>query len=229
MKNSFNALSASARWRVLVEAAKQGAVDEGYTLRRVPGRGLSNVWNMQKDGKTQVASIRTTRDLFIAFPPLEGGKKWKTLDEVDQVVVASVDSKEDPKNVEVYIFPADEVRKRFNAAYAARAKDQQVLRDGFGMWVALHKDTRGIAASIGSGLADEYKPVGVYPIDELLTAQSDKGLDEDQPDVIEEEDAVLNTPAFGTIAEVMAWARERVAALAGVRVEAVKLHLKVEY
>jgi hypothetical protein len=32
-----------------------------------------------------------------------------------------------------------------------------------------------------------------------------------------------------TIAEVMDWARERVAKIAGVKVEAVKLDLKVEY
>jgi len=211
-----------------VDAAKQGAVDEGYELRRIPGRGLSNIWNLQKGGKTQIASIRTTRDLWFAFPPLERGKKWKTLDEVDQVIVASVDSKENPRNVEVYIFPAKEVRHRFNAAYAARAKDGQRLIDGFGMWVALHKDPRDIAASVGSGLADEYKPVGVYRIEDLLAKPSEGAIDPDEPEAMEGE-VVGDAPSFSTIAEVMAWARERVAALAGVRVEAVKLDLKVEY
>ena len=227
MSNGFNSLSQSAAWRVLVEAAKQGATDSGYKLSRVPGRGLSNVWNLQKGGKTQIASIRTTRDLWFAFPPLEGGKKWKTLDDVDQVIVASVDQKENPKNIEVYMFPASEVRDRFKAAYAARAKDGQVLRDGFGMWVALHKDQRGIAASIGSGLADRYKPVGIYPIDDLLAARFDEVLVEQ--DASDDESEAAEKSAFETIAEVMAWARAQVAALAGVRVEAVKLDLKVEY
>lgn len=227
MPNIFNAMPASARWRVLVEAAKQGAVDEGYKLRRVPGRGLSNVWNLERHGKIQSASIRTTRDLWFAFQPEEKGKKWKTLGEVEHVIVASVDSKDDPQNVEVYIFPAKEVRSRFNAAYAARVRDGQVVKDGFGMWVALHKDSRGIAASVGSGLADEYKPVGVYPIEELLSARGDEALDQSEaPDEVE---AGADSPGFGTIAEVMAWARERVATLAGVRLEAVKLDLKVEY
>ena len=47
----------------LVEAAKKGAAAQGYCLSRMPGRGLSNVWNVTKDGKTMVASIRTTREL----------------------------------------------------------------------------------------------------------------------------------------------------------------------
>lgn len=225
MTNSFNALSASARWRVLVDAAKQGAVDEGYKLRRIPGRGLSNVWNLEKDGKSQAASIRTTRDLWFAFQPEEKGKKWKTLDEVEQVIVASVNSKDDPQNVEVYIFPAKEVRSRFNAAYAARVKDGQVVKDGFGMWVSLHKDPRGITASVGSGLAEQYKPVGVYPIEELLSARPDEGLEPEATD----EEAGGDAPRLRTIGEVMAWAREQVAAIAGVRIEAVKLDLKVEY
>jgi hypothetical protein len=146
---------------------------------------------------------------------------------VELVIVASVDSKDDPQNVEVYIFPAKEVRTRFNAAYAARVKDGQVVKDGFGMWVSLHKDPRGVAASVGSGLADQYKPVGVYSIDELLAARSGEGVDQDQAEAAEEQAG--DVPQFGTIAEVMAWARERVADIAGVRVEAVKLDLKVEY
>ena len=100
------------------DAAKKGAEAEGYTLTRVPGRGLSNVWNVQRERKTQTAAIRTTRDRSIAFSPLKHGKKWKTLDDVEVVIVAVVDSKEDPQQVEVYIFPANEVRPRFEAAYA---------------------------------------------------------------------------------------------------------------
>ncbi len=38
-----------------------------------------------------------------------------------------------------------------------------------------------------------------------------------------------SAPHCTTIAEVMAWARERVAAIAGVKPEAIKLDLKVEY
>src|SRR5580658_2824944 len=104
VSNSWNDLSEYARtWRVLVHGAKKGAAEAGYTMSRLPGRGLSNVWQVQKNGKAQIAAIRTTRDRHIAFPPLEGGKKWKTLDDVDLVIVAATDSKHDPKKVAVYI------------------------------------------------------------------------------------------------------------------------------
>jgi len=43
---------------------------------------------------------------FAAKRPLKGGTKWKTLDDVKMVVVADVDSKDNPQKIEVYIFPA---------------------------------------------------------------------------------------------------------------------------
>ena len=229
MTNRLNTLSESARWRLLVDAAKQGAQEQGYVLSRIPGRGLSNVWNMEKDGKSQVGAIRTTRDLWIAFPPLEGGTKWKTLDDAELVVVASVDSKDDPQNIEIYIFPAQEVRKRFNAAYAARMKAGHVQKDNYGMWVALHPDERGIASSVGSGIAKQYPAVAIYSIEALMAAKPDETLQggEEQPEPGEEVEPEF--PRLTTIADVMAWARERVAEIAGVRVEAVKLDLKMEY
>src|SRR5687768_16634384 len=104
-------------WHFMVDAAKRALEAQGYSLSRQPGRGLSNIWNADRDGTTHSISIRTTRDRSIAFPPLKQGTKWKTLDDVDLVAVSSVDTKENPKNVEVYIFPAAEVQKRFNAAY----------------------------------------------------------------------------------------------------------------
>src|ERR1700752_68561 len=117
------------RW-LMVEAAKRGAKDAAYTLTRVPGRGLSNVWYMEKPGEQrQQASIRTTLDRGIAFPPLKGGTEWKTLDDVAMVVVAAVDSKENPQRIEVYIIPANDVRKHFDEAYAARTKAGHAIKD----------------------------------------------------------------------------------------------------
>ncbi|MER8800173.1 hypothetical protein [Mesorhizobium sp. M0998] len=225
MINLLSEQSESVRWRLMVGAAKKAAEAQGYSLARVPGRGLSNIWNITKDGKTTVAAIRTTRDRYIAFPPLKGGTKWKTLDDVETVIVATVDSKDDPENVEVYIFPADDVRKRFNAHYAARSKEGQTIKDNFGMWVGLDRDNRGIAASVGTGILDHYKRVAVYAISDLLgdNPHEEAGREEVEhaPETVE--------PSLSTIAEVMAWARDRVAQLAGVQVEAVKLDLKIEY
>ena len=226
MSEIFSSASQSVRWAALVEAAKRGAEKQGYSITREPGRGLSNIWKLEKDGKVQLGAIRTSQDRWFAFPPQDGGNKWKTLDEVDVVILAVVDSPEDPKRAEVYIFPKDEVRQRFAAAYSARIDAGHVQKDSFGMWVGLDIDTRGIASSVGSGIVERFKPVAVYSLVDLLSANSGKvrhaGMDlgDDDPDP----QRLLPT----TIAEVMQWAKERVAEIAGVRVDSIRLELKLE-
>jgi hypothetical protein len=235
----FAELNATESWHLMVGAAKKALEGEGFTLNRIPGRGLSNVWRVEKAGETRVTSIRTTRDRWIAFPPLEGGKKFKTLDDVEDVLVAAVDSKENPKSVEVYLFPAEEVRNRFAAAYDARTKAGHVNREGFGMWVNLDPDQRGIAISVGSGLAAAYKPIAAYSLDDLaaslgrLSGTKDESADEDAAGMVPSSPGDAQQRELGeleprTIAEIMAWARQRIAAVAGVSPGAVKLDLKLE-
>jgi hypothetical protein len=231
MQNEFKLLAGPARWHVLVGAAKRAIEEEGHTIARLPGRGLSNIWTMEKNRQSQTVAIRTTQDRYFAFPPLSGGKKWKTLDDVDLVAVASVDDVDDPKKVEVYLFPAKEVRKRFDASYAARRNAGNVLIDDFGMWVGLDKLNRGVASDTGSGIAEIYPPLVVYPIEELLSLSSQSGSSESEKteETIEEDegaDKVLDSPS--TIADVVNWAREQIARIAGVKREAVKLDLKLE-
>lgn len=228
MANLLTDLSETVRWHLLVNAAKRAADAQGYSMERVPGRGLSNIWNVTKDGETKVASIRTTRDRWIAFPPLEGGAKWKTLDDVDTVIVATVDSKEEPENIEVYIFPADEVRERFDAAYDARQKNGQSVKDNFGMWIGLDLDERGIASSVGSGIINHYKCVATYSISDLL----DENQNEDGIDDVDQNQEVIGANARhepSTIAEVISFARDHISRFAGVPLDAVKLDLKIEY
>jgi len=227
MSNQIDMSRNATSWKIMVNAAKKAADEQGHKLTRVPGRGLSNVWNAEKGGKTQLASIRTTRDRWIAFQPLENGKKWKTLDKADLVIVAAVDDKDDPKNIQVYIFPAAEVRQRFDAALKARSEEGHKNKDNYGMWVALDTDQRGIAASVGSGLADKYKPIATYSI-ESLAAELPKTTIDDADDAVETETDERGAQPT-TIAEVMSWARARVAEFAGVHVDRVKLDLKVEY
>jgi hypothetical protein len=195
-------LSETVKWHALVEGAKRGAQADGYVLERLPGRGLSNIWTVKKNGKSQKACIRTTRDRWFAFPPLEDGKEWKTLDDVDVVIVAAVDSRDNPENIEVYIFPAAEVRKRFDAAFAARTKAGQTVRINFGMWVGLDQDPRNIPASVGSGLVDTFKAVAVVPILDLLPAADEAGKTSEPDEVGDEAPAedVDNDPPL-TIAE----------------------------
>jgi hypothetical protein len=208
----------------MVEAAKRGAEAEGYTLDRVPGRGLSNIWTITKNGRSQRASIRTTRDRWFAFPPLNHGKKWKTLDEVDLVIVAAVDDRHEPENVEVYIFPATEVRERFDAAFAARTGAGQTVRINFGMWVGLDEDTRNIAASVGSGIIDKYKAVAVFPLVDLLADSSVEDASAlEVADVTAGEDDVVNRAFDSDPPLTIAEAKRRLALTFGVKPENVKI------
>jgi hypothetical protein len=220
-------MSDAQTWQILVNAAKRGVEAQGFALSRVPGRGRSNVWEIERDGRKQRASIRTTKDRWFAFPPLRGGASWKTLNDVNIVIVAAVDDRDDPRKAQVYFFEATEVRQRFDAAYSARTQAGLAVKDNFGMWVNLDVDLRRVPASVGSGLAAEHKPIAELPLSDFMTDEAPRAE-------LEPEDAELSEPAPSdgaphTIAEVMDWARQRIASLAGVKPEAVKLDLKVEY
>lgn len=168
MKNRLKEMGQSAAWHLMVRGAIKGAEQAGYLLKRQPGRGLSNTYEVTKDGKTKVASVRTTQDRWIAFPPLDKGTRWKTLDDVELVLVSAVDNRENPQNVDVYLFPADEVRKRFDASYAARIKQGHTVRDDYGMWVMLDKGDNEVPSQVGHSLALDYPAIARFSIDELL-------------------------------------------------------------
>ena len=221
MTTDFNSMTSSESWQVLVNAATRALKEAGYAPRRLPGRGRANVWEIEEGGQPKRVSVRTTRDRWFAFPPLNNGTSWKTLSDADIVVVASVDEPHDPNRIEVYRFDANEVRRRFDAAYKARIQAGRSEPDNFGMWVALDADCRGLPASVGSGLASEHEPIAVYPLDQLIGA--DRGKVSDRAD-----DDNAPEPSPDTIAEIMMHARKRIAMFSGVNVEAVKLSCVIE-
>ena len=229
MSNQFNELPDSRTWNMLVGAATCALEGAGLAPKRVPGRGRSNIWEVEENGRHKRVSIRTTKDRWFAFPPLNSalkkGAKWKTLDDVDIVVVAAVDDRDDPRNVEVYRFDAEEVRRRFDASYAARIDAGQTVRDDFGMWLSLDEDDRGLPASVGAGLATAYPPITAFPLEELIAENAA------EPAAVPDDRGTVGTPATWeprTIAEVMDSARKRIATLSGVRIEAVKLDCRIE-
>ncbi len=213
------------KWLELVDTARRGAVDLGYKMERVPKKGLSNIWQMTKGDQSQRVAIRTTRNRWFTFLSLEGGAKWKTLDEVEMVLVAALDRQDKPQAIEVYLFTADEVRKRFDAAYKARKEADHVLNDNFGFWINLDVDKRQTATSVGSGLADDFKPIATYPLDEAVTAPATSA----SATTPEADQTPVGQWQPGSIAEAMDWVRHHIARIAGVKTDAVKLDLKVEY
>ncbi len=232
MANRLKKMGESASWHLMVGAALKGAKEAGFAMKRQPGRGLSNTYEMTKDGKTQIASVRTTRNRNIAFPPLEGGAKWKTLDTADVVLVSAVDDRDDPQNVDVYLFPGDEVRKRFDASYAARMAEGHTVQDNWGMWITLDKGDDQVVSQVGHSLAIDYPRIARFTIDELK-AELDLGVrkkDDETPDAEEEgvrPERMAEGPKVNTVAEVLTFAREKIASLTGMPVETIKLDLKM--
>ena len=215
-------------WRLMVRGALKGAEQAGYTLKRQPGRGLSNTYEMTKNGKTKIASVRTTQDRWIAFPPMDNGKRWKTLDDVELVLVSAVDNRENPQNVDVYLFPADEVRARFHASYAARIAENHTVRDNYGMWVLLDKGDDQVTSQIGHSLAIDYPAIAHFSIDELEGEVLDRSRvqeEAEQSDLVDTERPLDDR--LNTIAEVLAFARERIAALSGFPAASITLELKM--
>ena len=159
----------------LVDVARRALEEEGYKLGKRIGSsesktvGSSAAWEIEKDGERRRVAIRATsmvrarRGRQFAFYALDGGKRWMLLDDVDMVVVATVDDRDNPGRVEVYRFDAKEVRERFDAACEARISAGHTVQKHDSLWINLDEDGRGV-----SGLASKYPPFATYPFKELF-------------------------------------------------------------
>ena len=67
VEGDFESMPDAKAWAVLNRAIKRAAEERGYRLSRVPGRGRSNMWRVERDGQVQKASFRTTKDRWIAL------------------------------------------------------------------------------------------------------------------------------------------------------------------
>jgi hypothetical protein len=138
MTNIFKTPEKKGRKKRLFQIGVETLQQQGWTVSREDGIGKSSVRRISKDGESKLASIRTTQNKWIAFPPKPGRKGWTTLDDVDLVVAVSVDDGEHPKEALVHLLPADDMRKRFNAAMKARVAADRVQPDKRGVWIPLY-------------------------------------------------------------------------------------------
>ena len=153
--------------RALVAAALTVLETEGWTVARVKGGGKGRVRRITKNGKSQLAVVRTTQDTWIAFPRTLDDKKWLTLSDVDVVVAASVDDPANPKFALVHIFDAEEIRDRFDRAYAARRAVGHSIPLGRGVWVSLYEEEgTSPVQRVGAGAGLAHPPIARVPLDE---------------------------------------------------------------
>ena len=75
-----------------------------------------------------------------AFPRTEDDTKWVTLCDVDVVVAVAVDDIENPRSAQVHMIDANEMRDRFDRAYAARRAADHTIPMKRGVWLSLYEE-----------------------------------------------------------------------------------------
>lgn len=164
----------------LFNAAISALEKDGWKVERVAGSGKSSVRRITKGKESKVVSIRTTQDRSIAFPRIEGDKSWRTLDEVDAVVAASVDDKENPHFGNIHLLPGDEMRDRFNRTYEARLKAGHTIPVGRGVWLSLYaNEALSPVHHVGAGAGIKYPPFAKVPLDAAALISADNEVDEE--------------------------------------------------
>lgn len=166
MTNVYNTPEKGERRNRLFEIALKTLDKDGWKVERIPGAHKASVRRIIKQGDSRVVSIRTTQDTWIAFPRTQDDKEWLTLSDVDAVVAVSVDDKDNPKFALVHMIDGDNLRDRFDRAYAARKAAGYKIPIGRGMWVSLYlKDSAHTPTHVGAGAGLDYPPLARIPLD----------------------------------------------------------------
>jgi len=167
MTNIFKTPKKRERKNRLFEIGLETLQKQGWAITKEK-LGKASVRRISKDGDSKLVSIRTTQDQWIAFPPKPEQDGWITLDDVDVVVAVSVDANDPPREALVHWLPADEMRKRFDAALEARVAAKRVQPDRRGIWIPLYEreaDNRENVSYIGGGAGLDYPAIARVPID----------------------------------------------------------------
>jgi hypothetical protein len=140
--------------------------NEGWVVQKIPGAGKSSVRQITKGGRSRRVSIRTSQDTWIAFPRNANDDGWITLSDVDVVLAVSVDNRESPKFAQVHMIEADEMRQRFDRAYAARVAAGYTIPLGRGVWVPLYyPDAKDPVTHVGGGAGLIHPPIARVPLE----------------------------------------------------------------
>src|SRR5438552_708962 len=136
----------------LFRSAETALENEGWSVERIARSGKSSVRRITKGKLEKTVSIRTSQDTWIAFPRTQDDRSWATLADVDYVVAASVDSRDNPHFAKVHLIEGNEMRARFDRAYAARKKAGYAMPVGRGIWLSLYeKELNDPVTLVGAG------------------------------------------------------------------------------
>lgn len=196
--------------RQLREIGLQAARDAGYTVTRATGvgRGPNQRFVLKRGSETITAALRTTRDNWIAFPPLEDGT-WGTLSDVDAVLVSALVGGE----AHIWLLPAEELISKFDAGKAFCESDGRVVSIGTGFWRYLFEPSARMKAHLkaGANLTGGHEPLAVIQM----------ALDEDA----DEESGEPRVDAGRCVLHAIQTARADLAADLGLPIEAVQISI----
>ena len=205
-----------ARRAFLFEAAVKTLIDNGWAVERIPRSGKGSVRRIKNGNETKTVSIKTSQDTWVSFLRNDADTGWATLADVDLVVVASLDDRERPRFANVHFIDGDEMRERFDSAYAARKKAGYVMHKERGVWLSLYEEEATLPVTlVGAGAGIKHRPIASVPLTEIsnnppvIPADSEELDDRD----VELEEAPL------TIAE----AKRRLALTLGVSESAITI------
>lgn len=107
----------------------------------------------------------------MAFPRDKSDSERTTLSEVDAVVALSVYYKENTRFAQVLILDDDDMRVRFDRAYAERRKAVYQIRVGRGVWGSLyHLEGNDPVTHVGACAGRENSPIARVPLDDMVPA-----------------------------------------------------------
>lgn len=197
----------------LFNVAEEALKKDGWKVERIARSGKASVRRITKGGQQKTVSIRTSQDTWIAFPRTSDDAAWATLADVDYVVAASVDDSSNPKFAQVHLVSGDEMRERFDRAYAARKQAGHVLPVGRGIWLSLYENEAATPVSlVGGGIGLAHPPMTKVPL-------SGQPIETGSIEAEDTVDAVAVVEAPFTIAE----AKRRLAASLGVAESDIKI------
>ena len=145
--------------------------DLGWTVERVSRARKSSVRRITKGSESRRVSFKTSRDRWIAFPRNDADTGWKTLSDVETVVVAAVDP-DNPAFARVHMIGADDLKARFDRAYAARTAAGYSIDRARGVWIPLyHPDGNDPVKHVGGGAGLEHPHIARCPLESVVGAQ----------------------------------------------------------
>ncbi|HZF81939.1 MAG TPA: hypothetical protein VE084_00500 [Burkholderiaceae bacterium] len=229
MTNVFGSPEKVGRRNRLFQIGVEALQRDGWTVERIQGAGKSSVRRIRKEGQSRIVSIRTTQDTYIAFPRNDKDTAWVTLAEVDAVVAVSVDDAADPRYALVHLVDGDEMRDRFDRAYAARLAAGHSIPVGRGVWVPLYiPDAAEPASHVGGGAGLAHPPIARVPLAPEDLEEADATQASEPPPTPPQPDAVAQ-PAPAAQEEpplTIAEAKRRLALSLGVDASSIKITIE---